>query len=93
MAFRPLNSTNALSQNFGQVNDMIRQLNNEQVTKTFKQSGGNSIVQGKLPYTNGYGTLYYDTNNVPRIIIGIAPDGNIDIGVSKEGYDITTLYT
>lgn len=93
MALKPLNSSSSLSQNFGQVNDMIRQLNNEQVTKTYKQPGGNSIIQGKLPYEGGYGTLYYDSANVARIIIGIAPDGEIDIGVSKEGYDITTLYS
>lgn len=37
--------------------------------------------------------IYRDTSNTPRILIGIAPDGEIDIGVSKEGEDITTLYT
>lgn len=88
----PLNTNNSLGTNYNQINDAIRQLNNEQVTKTFKQSGGNSIVEGKLPYANGYGTLYYDSDNVPRIIIGIAPDGDIDIGVSKPTFDITKQY-
>lgn len=72
---------------------MIRQLNKEQTVKTFKQAGGNAIIQGKLPYTGGYGSLYYDTAGTPRILIGIAPDGEIDIAVSNEGVDITTLYT
>lgn len=37
--------------------------------------------------------IYRDTSNTPRIIIGVAPDGEIDIGISVEGVDITTLYT
>lgn len=93
MAFKPLNTGVSTSQNYGQVNDMVRQLNREQVTKTFKQPGGNSQIQGKLPYEGGYGSLYYDADGTPRIIIGIAPDGEIDIGVSIEGEDITSLYS
>lgn len=38
-------------------------------------------------------TVQRDTSGTARIIIGIAPDGEIDIGISKEGVDITTLYT
>lgn len=93
MTFRPISAKNSYSQNWNEVNNMVRQLNNEQTVKTFKQNGGNSIVQGKLPYEGGYGTLYYDDTNTARILIGIAPDGEIDIGVSIAGQDITTLYT
>lgn len=93
MAFRPLHSQNSFTQNLGQMNDMVRQLNKEQTVKTFKQPGGNAIIQGKLPYEGGYGSLYYDTTNTPRIIIGLAPDGEIDIAASIAGEDITDLYT
>ncbi len=93
MALRPLTTQNSQGQNYGELNNMIRQLNKEQTTKTYKQPGGNAIVTGKLPYEGGYGSLYYDSDNVPRILIGIAPDGEIDISASKEGFDITQQYS
>lgn len=93
MGFRPLNSQNSMMANLSQITDMMREFYREQVTKTFKQAGGNSQIQGKLPYTGGYGSLYYDSDNVPRILIGIAPDGEIDMAASEEGEDITTLYS
>lgn len=92
MSIQPLNTANSLATNYNQINDALRQLNNEQVTKAFKQAGGNAIVEGKLPYSGGYGSLYYDSDNVPRILIGIAPDGQIDIAVSKATFDITAQY-
>lgn len=92
MTFRPLTTQNSNLQNFSQVNDMMRQLNNEQTTKAFKQAGGNAIVEGKLPYQGGYGSLYYDSTNTSRILIGVAPDGEIDIGVSKPTFNITEQY-
>lgn len=75
----------------GQITDMIRQLSREQTTKTFKQPGGNSIVTGKLPYTGGYGTLYYDPNNVPSIVIGTLSDGTMGIVVAKDGVDVLSV--
>lgn len=93
MAFKPVSPKVSYPQNLGQVNDMIRQLNKEQTVKTFKQAAGNAIITGKLPYTGGYGSLYYDSTGIPRILIGIAPDGEIDIAASDTGEDITTLYT
>jgi hypothetical protein len=92
MSFRPLTTSNSMGQNYGQVNDMMRQFNNEQTTKAFKQAGGNSVITGKLPYEGGYGSLYYDSDNYSRIIVGIAPDGEIDIGVSKPTFNITEQY-
>lgn len=92
MAYQPLNTSNSLATNYNQINSALRQINNEQTTKTFSQSGGNSIVEGKLPYDGGYGSLYYDSSNVARILIGIAPDGDIDIAVSKPTFDITQQY-
>lgn len=93
MAFRPLNSGNSYGQNLGQINDMVRQINKEQTTKTFKQARGNAIVTGKLPYDGGYGSLYYDASNVPRIIIGIAPDGTMGIFVSKNGESVIDAFS
>ena len=86
---RGVSASNSDSRNWGQVNDIIRQLDKEQVTKTFKQSGGNSIITGKLPVENSYGTLIYDSNNIARILIGTY-DGRVGIWVSKEGIDVLT---
>lgn len=87
MSFRPITSSNATSQNYGQINDMVRQLNNEQVTKIFKQPGGNSVITGKLPAGDSYGTLVYDTDNVARILIGNY-NGSVGIWITKEGIDV-----
>lgn len=91
MSITPLSSTNSYQQNVNQFNNIARQLNNEQVTKTFKQPGGNAIVTGKLPNGN-YGTLIYDSTNTPRILIGSSPDdGRMGIWVSKSGQSVISL--
>lgn len=91
MAFQPLNSGNSPTTNYGQINDMIRQLNKEQTTKAFKQSGGNALIQGRYS-DNRYGQVYYDSTNTPRILIGQAPDdGRMGIWVSKAGQSVLTL--
>jgi len=92
MALRPISSENSYKQNWNEVNNMVRQLNKEQVTKTYKQAGGNAILEGKLPYEGGYGSLYYDQNQVPRILIGIDPDGEINLVVSKPDVDVLSLF-
>lgn len=88
MAFQPLNTKNSLGSNFGQVNNMIKQLEKEQTVKTFKQSGGNAIVQGR--YADGkYGNVFYDSTPDARILIGMAPDdGRMGIWVTKDGFDV-----
>jgi hypothetical protein len=91
--FQPLNTSNNMGTSFNQLNDVLRQLNNEQTVKTFKQPNGNAIVTGKLPYDGGYGTLYYDKNGIPSIVIGIMPDGTTDFVISKPGVDVLTLFT
>lgn len=88
MAIQPTSSTNSNAANWNQINNMVRQLNNEQITKAFRQSGGNSVVTGKLPFDGGYGTLIYDSNNIARILIGTSPAGNIGIWATKEGVDV-----
>lgn len=90
--FRPLSSQNSNSSNISQINDMIRSLNKEQQTKTFKQPSGNAIVEGKLPYEGGYGFLFYDPNGIPSIVLGILPDGTMGMVVSKEGVDVLSLF-
>lgn len=87
MSFRPVNSRNSYSQNWGQVNDMLRSLNKEQITKAYKQSGGNSVITGKLPGA-GYGSLYYDSTNTPRAILGTDANGDFVFAVSKEGNNV-----
>lgn len=93
MAFKPLHTTNSTSQNYGQVNDMVRQLNKEQQVKTFKQPGGNAVIQGKLPVTTTdgraiYGELSYDLNGIPRKFEGSDPDGNYVFAISKPGENV-----
>jgi hypothetical protein len=88
MAFKPVISSNSDKSNLNQINDMVRSLNKEQITKTFKQPNGNSIINGKLP--NGrYGTLYYDSSNNSSILIGQHPvDGHMVIALVKPGLDV-----
>lgn len=89
---QPVIPSNSYGQNLGQMNNMIRQLNKEQIVKTFKQPGGNAIIQGKLPYSTpygpAYGTLKYDRTQLARMIDGTHPDGTMNITISKEGYDV-----
>ena len=93
MSLRPIVTGNSYGQNLGQINDMVRQLNKEQITKVFKQPNGNAIVTGKLPYDGGYGTLYYDSGGIPTILIGILPDGSTGMVVAKDGVDVTTVFS
>ncbi len=91
MGFQPLNTRNSQSANYNQVNNMIRQLDNEQTTKTYKQAGGNAIINGRYA-DNRYGNVLYDSTGVARILIGMSPDdGRIGIWVSKAGTDVLTL--
>ena len=73
--------------------NMVRRLNKEQTTKTFKQPGGNAIITGKLPYEGGYGSLYYDSDGIPSIVIGILPDGTTGIAISKPGEDVLSAFS
>lgn len=74
------------------INANFAQLDSQMVTKTFKQPGGNAIIEGKLPYEGGYGFLFYDPNGVPSIVLGILPDGTMGMVVAKEGVDVLTLF-
>lgn len=88
MGFQPLNTSNSLGSNYGQVNNMIRQLDKEQTVKTFRQASGNAIINGR--YADGkYGNVFYDSTPDARILIGMAPDdGRMGIWVTKDGFDV-----
>lgn len=92
MSLRPLNTTNSKTQNYGQINDMVRSLNKEQQVKVF--NGPNStqaVVIGK--YADGrYGLLISDSSGTRRVLIGQAPDdGRPGSWISKDGEDVITL--
>ena len=90
MPFQPLNSKNSLSGNYSQVNNMMRQIQNEQTVKTFRQANGNAIVNGRYA-ENRYGIVFYDSDGDARILIGMSPDdGRMGVWVSKEGTDVLT---
>lgn len=92
MSFLPLNTGNDLSTNYNTLNNALRQINHEQVTKTYNQPGGYAIIEGKLPYDGGYGTMYYDSNNNPVGIIGILPDGTSGIAWAKPGQSVLAAF-
>lgn len=90
MALKPLLSTNSTSQNYNQINDMIRSINNEQQTKVFYGANNEpAVLNGK--YADGrYGSIY-TVDGVRRILIGQHPvDGRPGIWVSKVGIDVIT---
>jgi hypothetical protein len=94
MALQPVTTSTSTAGNLNQINNMVRQLNNEQKVKVFKgPSGSNAVINGKLPYEGGYGSLYYDTNGIPSIVIGVLPDGTTGLVISKPGVDVLSLFT
>lgn len=69
------------------INNINRNLAAEAATKTIQQSGGSAIISGKL--SNGrYGDLIYDSNGIPRILVGQKSNGEPIIAVSKPGKDV-----
>lgn len=87
--FTPINSKADIQSALKSINNNFMMLDAEAYTKTIKSgSGGNGMVSGKLP--NGrYGEVFYDANNMPRILIGQAPgDGRPGIWITKEGYNV-----
>lgn len=37
--------------------------------------------------------VYNDTSGTPRILIGVLPDGQTGIAISREGIDVNTIFT
>lgn len=91
--FVPINPDTPMNGVIAAMNNNFAQIDNENVVKTFKQANGNAIIQGRLPYSGGYGTLYYDTDLIPTIVIGILPDGSTGLVISKPGEDVTGVFS
>jgi hypothetical protein len=75
------------------ANENFRLIDNRFRVNVVRQDTGNAIVQGKLPYEGGYGSLYYDSNGIPNTIVGILPDGTIGIVSAKEGENILDAFS
>lgn len=91
MTFRPINTSNSLAQNFGELNNVTRQLNKEQQVKIFKAANNvNGVIIGK--YRDGrYGLVISDSTGTRRVLIGQHPvDGRPGNWVSKDGIDVIT---
>lgn len=83
----PISSKATLPTAINSLNTIIRSLTAENATKTIAQSGGSAITTGKL--SNGtYGQLIYDTNGVPRILIGQKTNGEPIIAISVKGKNV-----
>lgn len=90
MSITPVSTSNSDASNLSQVNNMIRQINNEQTTKVFKQAGNiDAKIDGRLPNDLGYGTLLYDQNGVPLIYMAVV-NGQPVLKVAPSGIDATT---
>ena len=87
MSLRPIGSSDVNSLNVI-LDDNFRTIDNRFRVNVVRQDTGNAIVQGKLPYDKGYGSLYYDANGIPNIVIGILPDGTTGIVVAKPGENV-----
>lgn len=93
MALRPIGN-NSDASDIGRVsNENFRNINNRFRVNVVRQATGNAIVQGKLPYTDGYGSLYYDANGIPNIIIGILPDGTTGLVIAKPGENVIDAFS
>jgi hypothetical protein len=90
MTFRPLISTNSTPQNYGQINDMVRSLNNEQQVKVFKGTSGKPALTNGRYMDGRYGTVISDLDGTyRRILVGQHPtDGRPGIWISKDGIDV-----
>lgn len=80
-----------------QLNDWAGEISNEKLASVQTDEQGNfRIVSGaqNIDGTAVIGTVYYDTSNVPRILIGLSPDdGRPGVWISDEGESVITLLT
>lgn len=73
------------------INKNFASLDNETITKIFNgANGANSLIQGRLPNSLGYGYLLYREDGTVAIAMYIDSTGTPILKVSKEGYDATT---
>jgi len=91
MSLTPVSTGNSDAANLNQINNAIRQLNNETQTKVFKgPENVNAVINGKLPDDLGYGFQLSDSNGVPRIIAYIDANNNPILKVSEADQDVVT---
>jgi hypothetical protein len=91
--FIPITAGTSQEQMLAMINKNFAELDNESTTKVFRgQNGHIAVIEGKLPYNGGFGSIYYDTDGNSRIIIGVDPDGAVNIHVSKTGHDLVSLF-
>ncbi|HJQ07999.1 MAG TPA: hypothetical protein VJ836_00795 [Candidatus Saccharimonadales bacterium] len=92
--FIPLSYPMDISQLVAILNKNFGELDSEGITKVYKgPSGRIAIIEGKLPYEGGYGSLYHDSTGTPRLIVGITPDGDVDIVKSKAGVSVLDVFS
>lgn len=91
MSLTPLTTSNSDSANINQVNDIVRQINNEQQTKVFYGPNNvQALVTGRLPNDLGYGIQFSDASGIPRIIAYIDANNNPVFKISESGVNVTT---
>lgn len=92
--FLPLRSGTDIDQLIAILNKNFGELDGETITKVFLGANNRvAIIQGKLPYEGGYGELFYDSTGTPRLLIGITPDGDVDIVKSKSGTSVLDVFS
>lgn len=91
MPYQPLQPSSSLPQNYAQMNKALAQLNQEAIVKKYGRANGQAgLVQGRLPNSLGYGTLFYDSGGTPLIYMAVDGNGNPILKVAKNGKDATT---
>lgn len=65
------------------------------VTKriTFKGQKKTDTLDSKIRIEDGNGRLLVNDGTNNRIIIGLLPDGTFGLIISKEGYDVLSLFS
>lgn len=86
--FTPINSNQPTKEALQRINNNFMMLDAETYSKTIQGGGNPQMISGKL--SNGrYGEVFYDTNGMPRILIGQAPtDGRPGIWITKQGFNV-----
>lgn len=91
--FMPFRPGSSMDQMLAMLNKNFGELDNESITKAYIGPNGRvAIIEGKLPYDGGYGSLYYDSTGTPRLLVGITPDGDVDIVKSKSGVSVLDVF-
>lgn len=74
--FSPLGGNASFSEAIPAINANFAQLDQEAVTKTFKNAAGkNGLIVGSLPSNQGIGIILNDNDGNPAIIINVGSDG------------------